>query len=177
MDRRMLTGVMGAALIASALTGFGVAQASADDDAVLVCAAKNGTLRLAEGGDCKTGETLVDLKGEPGEPGPEGPQGAQGLQGEPGVPGAPGPVWDGLAHAVPFYAEGTLLPGEVKSIIADCSPGWYVMSGGYYGADVIVGSLPVGNPVDGYHSWRITAANRTAFNQVVSVYAYCAPVD
>ena len=168
MDRRVLTGLVGAALIASAFAGFGVAQATAED-AVLVCAAKNGTLHVADGGACKSGEQQLDLRGA---------QGPQGEQGPPGEPGAEGPVWDGLANAE-YIIQGAFVEPGIETIVALCPDGSYVLSGGHQGTvSVIESSRPHVDLVTGtIRGWEITVVNNTTEDALWNAFAYCVPSE
>jgi hypothetical protein len=79
------------------LPAAAIVLAASLGDAALLCARKNGTIKLRPT-SCKPREKPVDLGAlglqTPGLPGPQGPAGAQGPQGPAGAQGPEGPQGD-----------------------------------------------------------------------------------
>ena len=72
----------------------GLAAVSPQADAALLCATRDGTVKVRDA--CKPTETRLDpvalgLQGPPGPSGPSGAPGPKGDKGDQGLPGTPGP--------------------------------------------------------------------------------------
>jgi Collagen triple helix repeat (20 copies) len=119
------------------------------------------------------------FSGAPGVPGPQGPQGPQGLrgsqgpQGPQGLQGIQGPP--GIQQITEVNGRVTLNPGQAGYASAFCPGSMQAIGGQFsFGDDVTSWGEVYASYTTGA-AWVVHAANRTGTDQILDVWALCAP--
>jgi collagen triple helix repeat protein len=114
--------------------------------------------------------------GAQGAPGPQGPQGSQGPVGSRGPAGPPGPQGPpGVQQITEVNGRVTLFAGQTGYATAFCPGGTTAIGGQFWFGEEhtswgeVYASYTIG------HGWRVHAANRTSSDQILDVWALCAP--